>query len=337
MSRTIGIAALLCLVSACTVHVNQCADGIRDGNESDVDCGGSCGPCGVGRACTFAADCVTGDCVGFVCVTPPTSSCTDHVKNGAETDVDCGGSDCPACSAGERCLAAADCTTQLCTAGVCTQPVTATCDDFTLNGNETDVDCGGDTCPACGDGRVCKLDSDCASQACSAGRCITPTFTPAPAADVYLIKAGAGVTVAPGSVAGYGITAASTGSSFRLVWTGDGNATGEYREFYGSVSTDGTFSSVTPGCSGQCTLNSGDYVSQPYAVTGGYRVDFDAFTVNNLDGFDFTVAGGASGTGEPVYFDLYIDGQPQPTLVFFTDSSGQQSSPQAIPFGLSSQ
>jgi hypothetical protein len=157
-------------------------------------------------------------------------------------------------------------------------------------------------------------------------RCIDPTFSPVAAADVYHIDGGAGVTVTPGTLAGYGITAAASGLSFRLVWTGDGSATNQYREFYGSVATPGTFTSVTPGCGGACNVGQ-DYISSSYPVTGGQRVDFDAFNVASLDGFDFVV------DTEPVVFDLYIDGTHQITTIFFT-SGGVQTSPQVIPFGL---
>ncbi|MEM1326732.1 MAG: 3-coathanger stack domain-containing protein [Bacteroidota bacterium] len=51
-----------------------CEDGIRNGDETGIDCGGStCPPCN--------AD--------------PT--CDDDIQNGDETGVDCGGTDCPAC------------------------------------------------------------------------------------------------------------------------------------------------------------------------------------------------------------------------------------------------
>ena len=34
------------------------------------------------------------------------------------------------------------------------------CQDGVKNGNEADVDCGGD-CPACATGKTCRTDSDC--------------------------------------------------------------------------------------------------------------------------------------------------------------------------------
>ncbi len=52
-------------------------------------------------------------------------TCTDGVQNGNETDIDCGGPDCPACP---------------------------TCNDGVQNGNETGVDCGGPDCAPCGGG-----------------------------------------------------------------------------------------------------------------------------------------------------------------------------------------
>jgi hypothetical protein len=223
---------------------------------------------------------------------------------------------------------------------VTTQPVvvpTHSCTDFVRNGDETDIDCGGHDCAPCGDGRVCSVNTDCASSVCSAtSHCQEGAFTVP--SDVYSIAGGAGALVVPGTQAGYAITAAAGGSSFRLVWTGDGSVSGTYREFYGSVFTDGQFTTITPGCSGNCNFDSGGYVSQPYSVPGGERVDFDANNVNDLDGFDFVVTGGAMTNGEPVYFDLFIDGRYVPMAIFFTDAqSGQAAYPQSIPFGLVTQ
>jgi hypothetical protein len=46
---------------------NQCADGMMNGNETDVDCGGSCGKCNVNRACAADTDCKTGSCQRLFC------------------------------------------------------------------------------------------------------------------------------------------------------------------------------------------------------------------------------------------------------------------------------
>ena len=47
------------------------------------------------------------------------------------------------------------------------------CADGVLNGEETGVDCGGRLCARCGVGAVCVSDSDCASYACSGGKCVS--------------------------------------------------------------------------------------------------------------------------------------------------------------------
>src|SRR5579883_3434727 len=54
------------------------------------------------------------------------SSCHDGVKDGDETDVDCGGSVCPACAAGLACLHGSDCQSTFCSNNRCDPP---TCRD----------------------------------------------------------------------------------------------------------------------------------------------------------------------------------------------------------------
>jgi hypothetical protein len=50
----------VCMAQRCVGP--SCSDGVRNGDETDVDCGGSCGACAVDRACTVAADCVSRMC-----------------------------------------------------------------------------------------------------------------------------------------------------------------------------------------------------------------------------------------------------------------------------------
>ena len=102
-----------------------CDDNILNGDETGVDCGGSCP-----NACPTCDDNIlngdeTGvDCGGSCPNACPT--CDDNILNGDETGVDCGGS-CDACP---------------------------TCDDNIQNGDETGVDCGG-SCDSCGGGGEC--------------------------------------------------------------------------------------------------------------------------------------------------------------------------------------
>ena len=60
-------------------------------------------------------------CTGGVCQAP---LCGDGVKNGSETDVDCGGS-CADCTPGHSCASGGDCTSGVCTGGVCQSPTCA--------------------------------------------------------------------------------------------------------------------------------------------------------------------------------------------------------------------
>ncbi len=74
-------------------------------------------------------------------------SCTDGLKNAAETDVDCGGAMCSKCANSKLCAAAGDCSSGYCSpTGRCENA--PTCTDGLQNGTETGVDCGG-PCQAC--------------------------------------------------------------------------------------------------------------------------------------------------------------------------------------------
>src|SRR3990170_4510227 len=48
------------------------------------------------------------------------------------------------------------------------------CDDGFVDGNETDVDCGGTECSKCGHNKRCQSNSDCQERNCISGRCRTP-------------------------------------------------------------------------------------------------------------------------------------------------------------------
>ena len=66
----------------------SCTDRVLNGDETAIDCGGSCPACPVGSTCVGPADCdsrmcMTGKCVGLTCM--------NAILDGNETDVDCGG------------------------------------------------------------------------------------------------------------------------------------------------------------------------------------------------------------------------------------------------------
>ena len=55
-----------CLVDS--LHDSSCTDGLVDGEETDVDCGGRvCRRCGLGASCAIDADCSSGSCEGGAC------------------------------------------------------------------------------------------------------------------------------------------------------------------------------------------------------------------------------------------------------------------------------
>ena len=51
-----------------------CANGIKDGSETDVDCGGACPRCADGRNCATTRDCASGYCNGGTCIACNTGS-----------------------------------------------------------------------------------------------------------------------------------------------------------------------------------------------------------------------------------------------------------------------
>jgi hypothetical protein len=158
---------------SCSFHgqlpVTGCDSGTKDGDETDVDCGGSCGPCADKKTCAEAADCTSNVCAAGTC-DPPT--CADDAQNGTESDVNCGGASCSPCSEGQRCGSATDCATGACVGALC---VTASCSDAIKNAGESDVDCGGPCADRCKDGQACGGGSDCASGVCVASRCAPAT------------------------------------------------------------------------------------------------------------------------------------------------------------------
>lgn len=143
----------------------HCSDGIRNEDETDVDCGGSCPVCELGSACQANTDCDSNYCLAGICTE---ATCTDGILNQDETDVDCGGSSCPACEIGNACLSNTDCQSLNCEDNICAEP---SCTNNKQDGDQTDVDCGGSLCPACELGKKCLLTSDCAEGICTNGTC----------------------------------------------------------------------------------------------------------------------------------------------------------------------
>ena len=104
--------------------------------------------------------CSLGTCTNGACLaagtplTPEPPTCSDGVKNGHETDVDCGGPDCPPCAVGRGCLSRTDCASAICTG----------------------------TCQACVPGDVCAAGGVCTCVLPTGAATTTCVALPAPAA-----------------------------------------------------------------------------------------------------------------------------------------------------------
>ncbi|KAI8471296.1 MAG: hypothetical protein J3K34DRAFT_235982 [Monoraphidium minutum] len=161
--------SMVCVSTSNSCGEPSCSDTVQNGDETDIDCGGTCAPCPDGRTCLGNLDCLSERCSSGTC------SCGDGQMNGDETDIDCGGS-CLPCADGKSCSADMDCQSKVCPAIITSNSTLnptlfkcfpSSCDDGTLNGNETDVDCGGLVCPPCSSTLKCQGPSDCESQVCN--------------------------------------------------------------------------------------------------------------------------------------------------------------------------
>lgn len=116
MLLRVALALTICLgLPGCIYYLNpECTDLIRNGEETDVDCGGVCGPCAIGDRCTVNADCEDSTCNDGRCTPLP---CANGVQDEMETDVDCGGGTCRKCAGQRACEANTDCFSGTCVPG----------------------------------------------------------------------------------------------------------------------------------------------------------------------------------------------------------------------------
>ena len=166
-----------CVSKNCDTSISKCAaesctDGVINGKETDLDCGGGfCPGCGVTQLCKLPSDCKGGICTSNTCA--PTCNDGSLSPELNETDVDCGGVTCPKCDTGLACKGDSDCKNKICNsaAGKCDP---AKCTDTIQNGTETDIDCGGGACSKCEAAQKCQMGSDCRSLSCVNLKCACP-------------------------------------------------------------------------------------------------------------------------------------------------------------------
>ena len=140
--------------------------------ETDVH---NCGGCG--RVCEAGTACRNGSCMALP------ATCQDLVRNGTETDVDCGGTECPACAIGRSCLLGSDCAGGMpngagaCIAGRCTLACNAgygDCDGNASNGCEVSTSSDARNCGRCG--LSCPVVSH-GTSTCRAGGCAEACYS----------------------------------------------------------------------------------------------------------------------------------------------------------------
>jgi hypothetical protein len=164
----------VCDPTAKTCTPASCTDGVQNGMETDVDCGGATcdglgDTCADKKHCEIDSDCANDFCFGANGTTPGTCvSCSDGVQDGNETGTDCGGAQCDAqgktCPAGQGCETATDCQSGFCQGNT-------TC-ELRPNGQS----CTGDA--QCANGNCIGPSGNqiCCSSACN-GNCQACTFT----------------------------------------------------------------------------------------------------------------------------------------------------------------
>ncbi|MBX3234212.1 MAG: SUMF1/EgtB/PvdO family nonheme iron enzyme [Labilithrix sp.] len=106
-------ASLKCTSGKCTTVAGADPEnGKKDGDETDVDCGGKSAPkCEEGKSCDENDDCESASCTSGTCKAP---SPDDGLKNADETDVDCGGVAAPKCALDKACEKNTDCASDAC-------------------------------------------------------------------------------------------------------------------------------------------------------------------------------------------------------------------------------
>jgi hypothetical protein len=145
--------------SVCTGGICQaamCNDGVKNGDETDADCGGSCPGCVLGKMCNSQADCApaaAGTCQKVVCQSGVCTAAEDDSNLPAASD---------ACHVG------------VCTAGV---PNQGSAGAGTACGTNKECDDSGN-CKLL-DGQVCGADALCLNGHCVGGICCDTACTAA--------------------------------------------------------------------------------------------------------------------------------------------------------------
>jgi len=155
-------------------HCYACNDGIKNGDETDIDCGGDhCGNCEQGKTCNGLWDCQSAFCVDGVCCDEPCGTvcwacnlpsapgnCSPSPKYAEDANA----------ASGQLCLHSEG---KACNSGVCRGAVGTQCADLTEcaslqctdNNNDGKLECVKDV------GDPCTMAVECINYICTDGKC----------------------------------------------------------------------------------------------------------------------------------------------------------------------
>jgi hypothetical protein len=169
----------VCVKGACAEA--SCSDGVMNGSETGVDCGGGCSGCPPGAACIRSSDCAAGTnqmapCIGRVCgaavCAPGYADCNGDSSDGCEVRTDDDPEHCGACD--EPCSprqASGVCAAGTCAVDTCTSRF-GDCNGSSADGCEADLTSSHLHCGTCGS--PCPAFSFCSSGTCQCQSGRTP-------------------------------------------------------------------------------------------------------------------------------------------------------------------
>ncbi len=161
------VDAVDCSATECQIPVcEEGACGVVNLEEGELCNGGFCDGEGGCLACLEDDDCDSERCRDDRCVS---ATCTNGTKDGDETDVDCGGEDCPPCDVDQECEDGSDCV-----GGKCDDSKCLACDKKdSCEGQQFCDEKSGACVPrkpagaSCADKSECLEDFDCKAKVCT--------------------------------------------------------------------------------------------------------------------------------------------------------------------------
>ncbi len=158
-----------CCSMSCMANQCQptCTDGMQDGNETGVDCGGgTCPQCPLGQGCATNTDCVaTTTCMAGSCVCAAgQANCNNNSADACEVNTASDPNNCSAC--GLSCPNHPN-SSRTCTGGTCgfaCDPGFADCDVMVANGCEINTTSDNSNCGNCG--LTCPGIQTCVNSVC---------------------------------------------------------------------------------------------------------------------------------------------------------------------------